>query len=772
MIRSQMIRWMTRRLFLHGVACILSFCAASTARAASPEAIEAAITRGKDFLYGLQKDGHWERVPKSDFANNNEHDEGQWGGRTAMAVYTLLSLGDSPADPKLAPAIAWLKSNQSFGVYALSFRMQVWLKLPQTDEIRSLMRRDADLMMRGLRMEPGRGQGFFDYVVSDKRASGAYSLSRAQYGVLGLWAAARSGIEIPTRLWTGMETAWIAAQDPKTGGWTYRAFAEETQHPLSTGMTAAGVVSLLIVDEFTSIDSGACNGNIPRKPALDKGLAWIAANHTRDVAHAARDVPRAFPYATLYAVERVALAGGFRNFGDLDWYERGAAFIVESQSREGSWRGATAANLLGGLPDTCFSLLFLVRGRAPVAFNKLEWNPPQKQEPNWNQRPRDIANITRWIGEQSEREYRWQLVNADLTPGQLLDSPILFVSGSSELNLTDAQKSALRSYVEQGGVLIGHPDCSDRKFTADWRKLAAELFPAYEARILPATHPIYTQQQFPAARWRSRPNIESVSNGIRELMMLLPNDPARAWSRNDATGRNADNFQLAANIVQYSTSRSKFFTRGQTPIIHPLPDIKPTKTLKLARLKYGGNWNPEPAAWSRVATHLLNTRKIALDIADIDLGSDLSGLDVVHLTGTDAADFTPEHISSLKSFVEAGGLLLIDAGGGSSEFATRAEALIDAIIPRESIKPMLRDDALIGGDEANRVTLRLRDSAVAALGPDVAGRVMLSRDGEKIRVAYSRLDLVSGLVGHQFDGIVGWDPESALQLVTQILSTR
>jgi hypothetical protein len=340
------------------------------------------------------------------------------------------------------------------------------------------------------------------------------------------------------------------------------------------------------------------------------------------------------------------------------------------------------------------------------------------------------------------------------------------------LNLTDAQKTTLRSYVEQGGMIVGHADCNDRKFTVAWRKLAAELFPEYEARILPATHPIYTQQQFLAARWRARPNVESVSNGIRELMLLLPNDPGRLWSRNDSQGRNADAFQLAANLVQYSTSRSKFFTRGQTPIIDPIPDIKPVKTLKLARLKYGGNWNPEPAAWTRAATHLRNTRKIALDVTEAELGADLADFDIVHLTGTDAAVFTPEQIVSLKSFVNAGGLLLIDAAGGSSEFASRAESLFDEIVPRESAKPLLSDDSILRIDGNRSIKLRLRDAAIIALGPEAAGRVMLSRDGEKIRVAYSRLDLVSGLVGHQFDGVVGWDPESALQLVTQLLSTR
>ena len=63
-------------------------------------------------------------------------------------------------------------------------------------------------------------------------------------------------------------------------------------------------------------------------------------------------------------------------------------------------RGAAAH--AAAVVNTSFAILFLAQGRAPIVMNKLEYDIAGK-DGNWNQRPRDVANVTRWIGKnQSE----------------------------------------------------------------------------------------------------------------------------------------------------------------------------------------------------------------------------------------------------------------------------------------------------------------------------------------------------------------------------------
>ncbi|HSV16696.1 MAG TPA: hypothetical protein VLI90_20695, partial [Tepidisphaeraceae bacterium] len=111
----------------------------SPLRAATPQQVDEMLTKAKAYLYNKQRNGNWEVADKAE-ADDQFYSpgSGQWGGTTALTVYALLAAGESPQDPRLAPAIAFLKKAEIRGVYALSLRCQVWPLLPQSQEIHKL----------------------------------------------------------------------------------------------------------------------------------------------------------------------------------------------------------------------------------------------------------------------------------------------------------------------------------------------------------------------------------------------------------------------------------------------------------------------------------------------------------------------------------------------------------------------------------------------------------------------------------------------------------
>src|SRR4051812_45491321 len=99
-------------------AVVLLCFAPSLAPAASLAQINQTITKSKTWLYDQQQSDHtWER----DFSGHGDQKTGQ----TALAVYALLSAGESRQDPRLAAAIEYLKKTDTTGVYALGMRCQV-----------------------------------------------------------------------------------------------------------------------------------------------------------------------------------------------------------------------------------------------------------------------------------------------------------------------------------------------------------------------------------------------------------------------------------------------------------------------------------------------------------------------------------------------------------------------------------------------------------------------------------------------------------------------
>src|SRR5256885_10254039 len=118
-----------------------------SARGATPAEVDAAIAKGKQFLYSLQRpEGRWEPDPQRKGNSHHDHPKMQgatWGGFTALATYALLASGENPQDPRLAKAIEFLKGADMTGVYAVGVRCLGWQQLRQTPEGRILAKRDA-----------------------------------------------------------------------------------------------------------------------------------------------------------------------------------------------------------------------------------------------------------------------------------------------------------------------------------------------------------------------------------------------------------------------------------------------------------------------------------------------------------------------------------------------------------------------------------------------------------------------------------------------------
>ncbi|MBC8106900.1 MAG: DUF4159 domain-containing protein [Anaerolineae bacterium] len=730
----------------------------STSRAANPRDVDAAINDAVKYLYSQQQDGKWER----EFDKHGDQSTGQ----TALAVHALLSAGESHQDERIVKAIDYLKKTPSTGVYALALRCQVWSQLPPSPEVRAAMAKDVKILLGSIDRE-GRVKGFYGYNPGTK----TYSLSRGHYAALGVWAAAQAGYEVPNNYWQLVEKGWIDEQDP-SGGWSYKGKSyqptgDNQKYPVTPGMTADGIATLFITQDYLHADEAVTpRGNI-KNPYIDKALDWMSANF-KMVANDEK-FSRDYPYATLYAIERIGAASGLKYFDKIDWYEIGADRLMRNRKNNGSWTGD-----YGAVVNTSFAILFLAQGRAPIVMNKLEYDIGDKPG-NWNQRPRDVANITRWIGKQSERDLNWQIVNLNAPVEELHDSPILYIAGNQELKFTKEESEKLRQFIEAGGLILGNAEANSIAFTKSFKQLAKDLLPNYELRQLPADHAIFTNQQFPAEKWKRKPTILGVSNGAREMMLLAPDvDLSRAWQVQE-TGSKIELFQLAANIFLYSVDKKEVQTKGQTYQVAIDQRIKPKQFIAVARLKFPGNWDPEPGGWRRISAILNNRDRVAVKVSTVDLTKEkLDNIsDVAHLSGVGKLRLTDASRAAIKKFVDGGGTLIVDAAGGNAEFAQSAEAELNAIFgtDAEQLKNPLPPNHPIyqvNGRKLEDISYRMfaRQKLVGELkGPRLRGITLNGR----LAVIYSPEDLTVGMVGQPIDGIIGYSPSTATELMRYIL---
>lgn len=744
------------------VAVLLLICSTTLADV-SPKDVRASIDRGVAWLYTKQnaETGSWETLPQRDPNEKPWSEQGaQWGRTTAIAAYSLLCAGEQPHDERLAKAIEFLKKAEFIGVYPLSIRISVYSKLPRTHEIQTLIAADVKKLLAAMKTT-GPARGLHDYLESKGTN---YNHLCSAYAASGLWSAAEFGVEIPTEYWKLASEAWIRNQDPN-GGWSYAA-PGRADHAVTPLMTVSAIASLFMAQDFLTFDANI--KSTPVQESLNKGVKWLSDNFEKVATDERFD--KDFPYMTLYGIERVATASGLRYLGTAEWYDKIAEWLLKHQRPTGGWHRQNTGG--GSVNDTAFAIITLARGRAPIAMSKLDYSDSASTQQDWNLRPRDAANLTRFMGKSMEREVNFQVVTIDSPIEDWHDAPILYIEGAKALTFSDERKAKLREFVERGGLIVAAADASSKVFAESTRKLGAELFPGREWRELPAEHGIFTSQQFPASAWKSKPIVLGLDNGVRELMILLPfGDPPRWWQSNN-TATKEEFWQLGTNLFQYAAGKENLQVRGENRAIKADESITPARKLKVARIKYAGNWDPEPGGWRRLAAYARNNHKVAATITAVDPAKEsLSGYQLAHITGTDAVKLDPAVIRALRIFVDAGGTLLIDSAGGSSAFAGAMEPVFREFFIEAKPEPLPADHPmLVAGGKPIDIKYRLSANANRSAA-DKESPLQCVKFKGRVAIIFSKDDLSAALVGNQTDGIKGYAPETAMPMVGGLVNS-
>ena len=717
------------------------------------------IEKGVEFLLS-RFDGEKHQLSDADL------NSADGGGRNALAVYALMQAGQATDDPRLNPRgplmdglIKRMKESRlnrgQPQVYATAIRATA-LALYNRRQDRGTLRADV------LSLVQSHSRGAYTYALGSRGGTQKlwFDNSNSQYGLLGVWAGAEANVEVPTGYWIAVDDHWKETQ-LSNGQWGYG--------PGSDGrlsMTVAGLASLFVThDRLDAHAAARVVGAQPYPPELRRGLEWLERGDN------ALDVGSSGHWGyTLYGIERVGLASGLKYFGRHDWYRVLAAQVVERQSDSGMWSmGAREDDVV----ETSFALLFLARGRHPILMNKLRFDGA------WANRPRDLANLARFASRQLERELNWQVV--PLRPSKnyadWLDSPILYLASHEPPQLAEEDYNNLRAFVEAGGLLFTHADGDSAAFSR-WvnSELSPKLFPQYEMDAIEPDH----------ALWglvfkidpKLRPQFRGVSNGSRLLMVHAPVDVARSWQMRDHSSRRAV-FDLGVNLFVYAAGKRDLRNRLQSPHVSD-PGSPARGAVRVARVKYPGQWDPEPGAWRRYAKWLARETGTGLDLRPVAIDAlEPGAAPIANLTGTVRHNFRPEDADAIRRYVEGGGVLLIDETGGSGDFAEAVqETLLSKAFP--NVTPVALDPRThplfrAGGEESGMSDLsrpKLRPYAterLSAEGRIDATRPLIGFAAGRGHVVFSPLDVTSGLLGTRTWGVNGLETDYTEALVKNLV---
>lgn len=743
---------MNPRCWLATLAAVILLSAAPLAPAQDETAavtdrnVEAAIGRGVEWLRSKRNEGgHWDAYPEPGGESKGQY----WAGDTALATLALLYAGLDPREDEMVKTLDWLAAQPVTSTYVCAVRAHVFA-LVSGEKYRKRLDADLDWLLNAVNTTQNDSPGSFGYV-SAKQGSGWFDNSNSQFGVLGVWMATEAGESSDqlSRFWKLVEGHWLREQCPD-GGWSYHKRSYRT----STGsMTAAGLTSLYVILDRVYGRSGHKKATHVIE-AIDRGLDWYTKNFSMENPNG----DARWQYYYLYGVERTGRASGRKYFRDRDWFREGARWLLARQLEGGQWQS--------GLQDTSFALMFLCHGRAPILMNKLE------KGDDWDNYLRDVASLTRFSAKNLERLLNWQIVSLDGTMEDLLEAPLLYLSGRGEVRFSEDEQNKLREYAERGGMIVAAAQAGGEEFRKSMAGLAEALFPGLELKRIDAQHPLlsgYVQYTIDAV-----PEIYEVHNGIRTLMLIIVDDVTASWNLQRTSPAGLRDYHLGVNLYLYATDKTTIPSRLKTPFMA----LEPTQNVRTAivgRAAYLGNWKVEPRGWDRFRTYMNNKALTRVEFTDGVSLSDVKALrrqQIVYISGADVLRLSQPEIDGLRAYLTGGGTLLADAVMGRPDFTDSFERLITDLLKVEPERlrensPILSGKGLPGATNLGITEYR---RAARALGrgrefPPLKAFML----GGRPAVIYSPLDISASLLGTQVFDCRGYDEEGALAVLRNMV---
>lgn len=687
------------------------------------------------------------------------------GGATGLAALAMLAAGLSPlSDPQLRRALDFLAKLEATdsdtyqggadNTYVRGIRANVWeyaLRLePDNKLYRDALSRDADWLLDALKKN-GKAWRY-------QKSSTDWDNSCTQYGVLGLWAAERGGIDPGDAFWQKMSDHFLSVQ-VEDGGWGY------TTGYSTANMATAGLASTFLVFDMLHAKTvySRENPNDFKKgdaakvlASLERGMEWLGRQEG--------GMDNGY---FLYGIERTGVASGRKYMGRLDWFKEGARAVLGQQLADGS-----IPNSYSPVLGTAFSTLFLVYGGAPVALNKLEHGEGQ----DWNLNPRDLAQVSKHLWTAYERPLNWHTVSID-APVEELEAPILFLSGTEAAKFTDAQVGKLRDYLQRGGTILAEPTDHAPEFAQSMEALVARLYPPgeYPGRTLAPIaddHPLFTATHH---TWKARPKLRGVADGSRLVFLLSGEYLSARWQMGETID---ESFDFALSLLFYVTDQKPLVGKFDTDLPETPAMAARDRVLTVARASVDGTPDGDLGgrAWGRFAPWFAHrTGATVKDLGAVPLSpAGLQGVELLHLTGRRAFTLDETERAALSAFVGQGGHLLVDAWGGSADFADAARkelaSLFGALEPLAGDEPVVTGDFEGGSDLTRdlRYTLPARRLLQASDRPVRSQNLLVARHEGRAAVFFSDLDLSAALAGVGIYQAAGYRPESARRILANL----
>lgn len=722
----------------------------------TPEKVQQAIDQAKSYLLKNQLgDGGW--------AGKTEWD----GGATFIIILALLNAGVPPDNPKLAHALIYAKQQQPDQTYAVSLQTMAFCAA-DPNRFAAEIQRNTQWLVSAQSSSGGWSYG---------QRGGAGDPSNSQFALLALHEAQRAGAQVPAAEWQLVferaQEYWLKYSKAK-GGFSYNL--DGANGGASGSMTCAGIASLIITGsqlqdaEATADPRIRCCGqadNSRASQAIEDGLNWLGANFS--VSTNPNSGPVWYLYY-IYGLERAGRMTGQRFIGKHDWYREGARELLNLQNQKGTGSIFTGSSNANEPVETALALLFLAKGKRQIVVSRLQFDKTD----DWNHHRTAIHNLTSHTEQAWKRDLAWQTI--DLNKAQLqdlLETPVLFLSGTQLPKISNQQKLMLRDYVMQGGFIFAEAcnedGCQGEAFDQFMRQFASDVL-GKPLEKLSVDHPIWRAEKeaninaLPENFW-----LYGVQSCCRLGLVYSPISLSCRWHLNQPFGiarefppkvkEELDAATLVGvNVLSYATGKELKQKLQSVIVLDEVRNDAPTDrgVFILPKLQHSAGADDASRAVPNLIEWLNKENPFRMSSEQRMIAvsaSELEKYPIVFIHGRGELRFTEEQRTALREYLKNGGFLFADAICADDLFTASFRREMEVITGRPLQKLPLDHDIVEGnrgirGFDIRQVTVidpQKGDNQLANSQRRQPPRLEFASVDERIAVVFSPLDLSCAL---------------------------
>jgi hypothetical protein len=390
---------------------------------------------------------------------------------------------------------------------------------------------------------------------------------------------------------------------------------------------------------------------------------------------------------------------------------------------------------------------------------------------DWDHHRQSVQNLTRSIEKKWKRDLTWQTVDGHVaTVDDLLQTPVLFISGRDQLQMSSEQRENLREYVARGGFIFAEACCGGKAFDQSFRELMKEIFPNSPLRLLPADHAVWFAEAKVDPKYM-RP-LYGIEACCRTSIVYCPSDLSCYWELSQSERDSGYPpgvqeeidacVQIGQNVVAYATNRIlKDKLERPQHSRDLLQEQLARGMLYIPKLHHEGGDDDAPNSLSNLLRFVGEKVEMRVSPNHLMLEPTDPGIfdfPILFMHGRREFQLQSAQRKVLATYLQRGGLIIADSICANEQFSQSFRREMEAVLPGRRFERISPDHPMFsqqfGGFDLSTVTLRdplLRadegeplEARLTRINPLLEGITL----DDRLAVIFSPYDLSCGLENH------------------------